>query len=199
MTSKEHPSATRGESVDDVRSLYQPYLALYSGAIFASGLIAREEKLADTGFLAFESIFWARQVSGLTKELTRRERPRTAQHPFQFRGPGGETGDGTSAFVSLDTITAFAFAASVSNVWKKTWLTATLYSLATVVALHRIDVHAHWLSDVVGAGIVGHAIGRRIVRFHYPESEDGRRSAFEYSVQPLVSQDLVGVSTVIRF
>ena len=87
----------------------------------------------------------------------------------------------------------------MSEIWKKKWLTVTLYSLATAVALERIDTDSHWLSDVVGAAFVGRAIGKRTVRLHYTKSEDKRPSAFEYEVQPLVSDESVGVSAVVRF
>jgi membrane-associated phospholipid phosphatase len=163
---REHPSSTRTDLLEGVRDVYSNELGAYAAGLFLGGLAARRDKLADTGFLAAESVLYAHAISGLIKSLTERERPRSADDAGEFHGPGGSTEGGSSAFVSGDTIGAFAFAASVSEVWRKKWLTRTLYALSGLVAAQRLDREAHWLSDVVGAALIGRAVGKRIVRFH---------------------------------
>jgi len=167
-------------------------VALLGGGIFGSGLALHNEKLADTGFLSLESVGYATVLDLAIKALTERERPRAANSQYEFLGPGGST-HGSSSFVSGDTIVAFAFASSVSEVWQTPWVTWPLYILATAVAFERTQVDAHWLSDVVGAAFLGHAVGKTIVRMHYRHGElDGR-------LTPYVGDHAVGLQLTFNF
>jgi len=166
-------------------------VALISGGLFAGGLGFHNEKLADSGFLSLESVGYASLLDVAIKDLTERERPRSTKDQYQFRGPGGST-HGTSSFVSGDTIAAFAFASSVSEVWQNPWVTWPLYMLAAAVAVERTQVDAHWLSDVVGAAFLGHAIGKTIVHMHYRHDIDGR-------LMPYVGDHVVGLQLAFDF
>ena len=166
-------------------------LAFYGVGMFASGLAFHNEKLADSGFLSLESVAYATVLDVGIKELTQRERPRSAKDQYQFHGPGGSV-HGSSSFVSGDTIVAFAFASSVSEVWKNPWVTWPLYGLAGAVAMERTQVNAHWLSDVVGAAFLGHAVGKTIVRMHYRHDLEGK-------VTPYVANHTVGLQVTFEF
>jgi membrane-associated phospholipid phosphatase len=166
-------------------------LAFYGAGMFASGLAFHNEKLADSGFLSLESIGYASVLDVAIKELTQRERPRSTQNQYNFHGPGGSV-SGSSSFVSGDTIAAFAFASSVSEVWKNPWVTWPLYALAGAVAAERTQVNAHWLSDVVGAAFLGHAVGKTIVRMHYHRD-------FEGKLTPYVADHVVGLQLTFEF
>jgi hypothetical protein len=166
-------------------------VALLSGGMFFSGLGFHNEKLADSGFLSLESVGYATIIDVGIKEITQRERPRSAQDQYQFHGPGGSV-HGSSSFVSGDTIAAFAFASSVSEVWQNPWVTWPLYILAGGVAAERMEVNAHWFSDVVGAAFLGHAIGKTIVRMHYRHDIDGK-------VMPYVADHTVGLQVTFQF
>ena len=166
-------------------------LAFYGAGMFLSGLAFHNEQLADSGFLSLESVGYATILDVGIKELTQRERPRSARDQYQFHGPGGSA-HGSSSFVSGDTIAAFAFASSVSEVWKNPWVTWPLYTLAGAVAMERTQVNAHWLSDVVGAAFLGHAVGKTIVRMHYQRD-------FEGKLTPYVADHTVGLQVTFEF
>lgn len=166
-------------------------LAFYGAGMFVSGLAFHNEKLADSGFLSLESIGYATVLDVAIKELTQRERPRSAKDQYQFHGPGGSV-SGSSSFISGDVIAAFAFASSVSEVWQNPWVTWPLYALAGAVAAERTQVNAHWLTDVVGAAFLGHAVGKTIVRMHY-------RRDFEGKVTPYVADHVVGLQVTFDF
>lgn len=166
-------------------------VALISGGMFAGGLGLHNEKLADSGFLSLESVGYATLIDVGIKGLTERERPRTTHDPYNFLGPGGAA-HGSSSFVSGDAIAAFAFASSVSEVWQNPWITWPLYALATAVAFQRTEADAHWLSDVVGAAFLGHAIGKTIVQMHYRHDIDGR-------LMPYVADHVVGLQLAFEF
>lgn len=176
-----------------VRSFYTgEVLELYGVGLFASGLVLKNEKLADSGFLAAESVFYATQLSSVLKTLTKRERPKSANDQYEFNGPGGSTRNNSSSFVSGEVIGAFAFASSVSEVWQNPWVTWPLYGLAGAVAVHRLETDAHWLSDVAAAAFLGHAFGKSIVRFHYRRDAEG-------AVTPFVTEDAVGLQATLWF
>ncbi|MGO9244578.1 MAG: phosphatase PAP2 family protein [Verrucomicrobiia bacterium] len=166
-------------------------VALISGGMFAGGLGLHNEKLADSGFLSLESVGYATLIDVGIKGLTERERPRDTHDPYQFLGPGGSA-HGSSSFVSGDAIAAFAFASSVSEVWQTPWITWPLYALATAVAFQRTEADAHWLSDVVGAAFLGHAIGKTIVHMHYRHDIEGR-------LMPYVADHVVGLQLAFEF
>lgn len=166
-------------------------VAFISSSMFLTGLGVHNEKLADSGFLALESVGYASLLDVGIKELTQRERPRSASDQYQFHGPGHST-HGSSSFVSGDTIAAFAFASSVSEVWQSPWVTWPLYTLAAAVAAERTQVNAHWLSDVAGAAFLGHAVGKTIVRMHYTHDLEGK-------VTPYVADHTVGLQVTFQF
>ena len=166
------------------------YFFAAGGAIFGSGLIVQNEKLADSGFLAFESVAYAGALEEGTKFLTGRKRPDSARNQYQFKGPGA--GSFSSSLVSGEATVAFAFASSVSEVWQNPWVTWPLYGLAGAVGAQRITDNKHWLSDVVGGAFLGHAVGKEIVHFHYSHNVDG-------VLQPYVTQDAVGLQMTCRF
>jgi undecaprenyl-diphosphatase len=162
---------------------------VYGGAgLFVVGLIAQNEKVADTGFLAAESVFYATALSTATKNLFGRERPSHAKDQWQFHGPSRTQ----HSFVSGDAIVAFAFSSAVSEVWQKWWITWPLYGAAIGVAAARVDRNAHWTSDVVGAAFLGTAVGKSLVHFHYRRNADG-------VLVPFVGDREAGMQLSMRF
>src|SRR5882724_1860280 len=189
---RDNKTASLDDGLNTVRTLTGngAYFFAASGAIFGSGLIVQNEKLADSGFFAFESVAYAGALEEGIKFVTGRKRPDSARNQYQFKGPG--SGALRSSFVSGEATVAFAFASSVSEVWQNPWVTWPLYGLAGAVGAKRITDNKHWLSDVVGGALLGHAVGKNIVHFHYRRNVDG-------VLQPYVTQDAVGLQMAIRF
>jgi membrane-associated phospholipid phosphatase len=188
----DHPSAGRDSVLDAFRTISGDganYL-LAGAVLFGSGLYVHNEKLADAGFLTFESAAYAGALATVLKALTGRERPADADNQYQFNGPG--SGSSNSSFVSGEAATAFAFASSISEVYQNPWITWPAYILATGVSLQRINDNRHWLSDVVGAAFLGHAVGKSIVRFHYRRDSNG-------VLQPYFTGDAIGVQMSYKF
>jgi hypothetical protein len=116
-----HSTANPTEfSVRGVRGDPSAFFAA-SAAIFGSGLIVQNERLADSGFLAFESVAYSGGLERGIKFVTGRKRPNSARNQYQFDGPGGRAFN--SSFVSAESTVAFAFASSVSEVWQNPWVT----------------------------------------------------------------------------
>ncbi len=163
-------------------------LEIYGAGLFVAGLASRDERIADSGFIAMEAVFYAARVSALIKGLSKRERPVFANGPYEFHGPFGSPRGRSTSFVSGDAITAFAFAASVGEVYRDPRIRWPLYGVAMAVGAQRLERDAHWLSDVVGAALLGHAIGWTLARFHY-----GNRSG-RAAVRPFLSGGFVGAA-----
>ncbi|MGH7730701.1 MAG: phosphatase PAP2 family protein, partial [Candidatus Eiseniibacteriota bacterium] len=161
-----------GDVLEAVNDTYGTLRMAYAGAgLLLIGLAAGDGKLADTGFLSAESVIYASQTAVITKRLLGRERPAYAKDPWRFHGWDRRH----DSFVSEDATIAFALSSSVSEVWRTRWVTWPAYGLAVAVAAARVDRDAHWLSDVVGAGFLGAAVGRSLVRLHDPrEPRSGR-------------------------
>ena len=189
---RDNPSPSLDDGLNTVRSITGggTYYFAASAAIFGSGLAVQNEKLADSGFLAFESVAYAGGLEEGIKFLTGRKRPDSARNQFQFDGPSG--GAFNSSFVSGESTVAFAFASSVSEVWHNPWVTWPLYAFAGAVGAQRITDNKHWLSDVVGGAFLGDVVGKNIVHFHYRRNTDG-------VLQPYVTRDAVGLQMVLRF
>ena len=189
---RDNRTASLDDGLNTVRSITGggTYYFAASAAIFGSGLVVQNEKLADSGFLAFESVAYAGGLEEGLKFLTGRKRPNSGRNQFQFEGPSG--GAFNSSFVSGESTVAFAFASSVSEVWHNPWVTWPLYAFAGAVGAQRITDNKHWLSDVVGGAFLGDVVGKNIVHFHYRRNTDG-------VLQPYVTRDAVGLQMVLRF
>jgi membrane-associated phospholipid phosphatase len=188
----DNKTASLDDGLNTVRTITGAgaYYFAASGAIFGSGLIVQNEKLADSGFLAFESVAYAGGLEEGLKFVTGRKRPNSARNQFQFQGPSGRGFN--SSFVSGESTVAFAFASSVSEVWQNPWVTWPLYMFAGAVGAQRITDNKHWLSDVVGGAFLGHAVGKTIVRMHYSHDVEGK-------LVPYVADHTVGLQVTFVF
>ncbi len=155
---RDNRTASLDDGLNTVRSITGggTYFFAASAAVFGSGLVVQNEKLADSGFLAFESVAYAGGLEEGIKFVAGRERPNSARNQYQFQGPGGHSFN--SSFVSGESTVAFAFASSVSEVWQNPWVTWPLYMFASAVGAQRITDNKHWLSDVVGGAFLGNAV-----------------------------------------
>jgi undecaprenyl-diphosphatase len=96
-----------------------------------------------------ESLF----VNQGVKRVFRRERPTTnGDERFNVRTPV------TSSFPSGHASSAF-FAAVVLASWSPTSWAVLWFAIAVCVALSRVMVRLHHLSDIVGGALVGVALG----------------------------------------
>jgi membrane-associated phospholipid phosphatase len=191
-SNRDNRSASLDDGLNTVRSITGggTYFFAASAAIFGSGLVVQNEKLADSGFLAFESVAYAGGLEEGIKFVTGRKRPNSASNQYQFQGPGGHAFN--SSFVSGESTVAFAFASSVSEVWQNPWVTWPLYMFAGAVGAQRITDNKHWLSDVVGGAFLGQAVGKTIVRMHYSHDVEGK-------VVPFVANHTVGLQVTFAF
>jgi len=112
--------------------------------------------------------------------------------PFENRGPNSfEFGGGTS-FPSGHTSIAFELATVISENAHRWPVTAASYTLATTMAIQRLDSNNHWASDLVVPAVAGTFIARTVVR-RTSEHHD-------WALMPsLAPGDAAGLQVVVSF
>jgi PAP2 superfamily protein len=83
---------------------------------------------------------------------------------------------GGQSFVSGEVTPMFALAAGISESFDNAWYVAgPVYSLALLDGFGRIGHDAHWLSDVVGAGLLGWGSTELFLYLHKKHAEEPSR------------------------
>lgn len=185
-----------------LKSLSKDYLRLGGeGYMIAGGLaltflgskIGKDEKLAFVTYRAAEAWIIAVGATGLLKLITHRHRPEESlTEPFIFDGPS--LSKDHLSFVSGHTSSAFAVATIFSHYYKdRRWVTWTSYTLASLVGFSRIYDSKHWVSDVIGGALLGTWIGYGLAK---PNQKNKQGL---YSLYPIYSSEIVGLSMIIVF
>lgn len=172
----------RSDFSDDFSRAFTPFggrrALLISGALVAGGVMTKNPELRDTGRDAAEASFLAAGiVTPLLKRVAGRSRP--------FKGEGGWAFDPFSdneSFPSGHATNAFAVASAIAG-HSRGWLVPTIaYTLASGVAVSRMNDDVHFASDVIAGAAIGTAIGRGVVARHRPGVE---KRAFAVDIMPL--------------
>jgi len=172
----------RSDFSDDFSSVVTPFggrrALVLSGAMLAGGLITKNVELRDTGRDAIEAtIFAGVIVTPILKRAVGRSRPFRDQgaydfHPFS-ENQSWPSGHATNAFAVASVVAAHA----------KGWVVPTIaYSLATGVAVSRMNDDVHFASDVLAGAAIGTAIGRAVVARHRPAAA---KRSFAIDIMPL--------------
>ena len=116
-------------------------------------------KAREIGVLGTESLLDSLIVSGVLKEVFRRNRP-------DEKNPGDFWGGGTS-FPSGHAIQVWTIASLLDHEYKHNRIVGiTAYSLAGIVSAARVAAQKHFASDVVAGGTMGWFIGRYVYDTH---------------------------------
>ncbi len=151
-----------------------------SVASLGAGLVFKNAQLRDTGRDAIEAeLFAAGIASPALKQIAGRLRPSQGSDADEFRPLSGK-----QSFPSGESTEAFALA-SVIAARSRGWVVPTVaYTLASGVALARMNSHAHFASDVVAGAFLGTAIGHSIVRRHRADQE----ASVDWTLVPVAAQ-----------
>jgi membrane-associated phospholipid phosphatase len=161
-----------------------------SVASLGAGLVFKNEQWRDTGRDAIEAeLFAAGIVTPVLKQVVGRFRPSQGSDADEFHSFSG-----SQSFPSGESTEAFAVA-SVFAARSRGWIVPVIaYTLASGVALARMNDHAHFASDVVAGAFIGTAIGHSIVHRHSADSE----KSLSWNLVPVTSQRGVGIGIRIE-
>ncbi|NIJ44510.1 membrane-associated phospholipid phosphatase [Wenyingzhuangia heitensis] len=117
----------------------------FSGGIYATGLITKNNKIRKTGALMFTSVLAAGSLQTIIKVIAGRARPRVGNYntldPFTLDKQ-------YHAFPSGHSIVSMVFVHSIARQIDNTWIKVGLYSAGAIVPISRVWAESHWLSDV---------------------------------------------------
>jgi len=146
-----------------------------AAAFFGAGLIFKDHRARDTGYLAASAILQSFLVDNALKSLTGRRRPNVADGEDHWAGPAALFrrfedwhGDSYVSFPSGHTAAAFSLATVVALQYRHSgWVPIAAYTIAAGVGLSRMALDRHWASDVAVGALVGHLVARLVVRNHH--------------------------------
>ena len=154
------------------RLLGDPGSVVTGLGIYVIGRIDGQRRVQSLGLHSVESIALANALGVAIKLTAGRQRPfADIKNPGNFQLWRGFQGDQYRSFPSGHTITAFAFASTVTRESQFWWphggfLVGTVfYGGATLVGLSRIYNNMHWASDVMAGAAIGTIIGLKVVKY----------------------------------
>lgn len=147
--------------------------SLVAGAgLYALGRADGQRRVQALGLHSVESILVADILGVGIKFVAGRSRPYVdIDNPHDFQLFRGFSDDKYRSFPSGHTITAFAFASTVTRetqFWwpHSVWYVGTvMYGGATLMGLSRIYNNQHWASDVLGGAAIGTLVGLKVVKY----------------------------------
>jgi membrane-associated phospholipid phosphatase len=145
-----------------------------AGVFFGAGLLFKDARARDTGYLAANAILQSFVVDSFLKGMTGRQRPYVADGQDHWAGPSGlfkrleKGGSGLyGAFPSGHSAAAFSLDTVIALQYRHhAWVPVVAYTLAAGAGLSRVALDRHWASDVVVGAVVGHLVARLVVRNH---------------------------------
>jgi membrane-associated phospholipid phosphatase len=172
------------------------------GGLLAYSYVADDHSALQAGKLGLESFLISGIVTQLLKHTFSRERPSAASEPggrwsgaFAYLSQNPNHRDGMSrfdAFPSGHTATAFAAAATFSEVYKTSpWVSYASYSLATGVAVSRVMERTHWVSDCFVGGLIGYFSAQLVIHLNNSEKP--------IAVVPVLNKDNMGMALSLGF
>jgi len=154
----------QGDGLDRFSSHFEKLGAEYSfgvlGAFYLEGWVNHD----DLGKVVAEDGLSASILSGtityLLKETVGRSRPSAHQGVYHFKPFSG-----AASFPSGHATQAFAVASVIAARYgDNPWVDAVAYGTAALVGTARIYHQAHFASDVLAGALIGHTVGRLVVR-----------------------------------
>ena len=183
-----------GKAATGFRLLGDPGSFVVGTAVYLIGRAGENRRVESVGLHSVESILLADVLGGGIKMLAGRQRPfYDIRNPYNFQLWRGFSGDQYRSFPSGHTITAFAFASTVTRESQFWWphsafLVGTVfYGGASLVGLSRIYNNQHWASDVMAGATIGTLVGIKVVKYTHSHPGNhldqtlikGKRSAIQ--------------------
>lgn len=128
---------------------------------YAYGLAADDYESKTVALDGLSASLISALVTSSIKGVVGRARPNTGKGPHDFH-----RGQGDYSFPSGHATGAFTFASVIAAHYDSIWVDSTAYGIASLVALARVRLDAHWTSDVVAGGLIGGLIGHHLVNFN---------------------------------
>ncbi|HEY3134065.1 MAG TPA: phosphatase PAP2 family protein [Gemmatimonadaceae bacterium] len=154
------------------RLLGDPGSVVTGLGVYALGRIDGQRRVQAMGLHSVESILLADLFGGGIKLMAGRQRPFIdIKNPYNFQLWRGFVSDQYRSFPSGHTVTAFAFASTVTRESQFWWphaafyIGTVFYGGATLVGISRMYNNMHWASDVMTGAAIGTIVGLKVVKY----------------------------------
>lgn len=154
------------------RLLGYPGSLVTAAGVYVVGRIDGQRRVQALGLHSVESIVLADILGVGIKLLAGRQRPFVdIKNPYSFQLWRGFSGEQYRSFPSGHTITAFAFASTVTRETQFWWphsvwyVGSVFYGGAALVGVSRMYNNMHWASDVMGGAAIGTLVGLKVVKY----------------------------------
>ena len=148
--------------------------------IYVVGRIDGQRRVQALGLHSMESIVLADLLAGGIKLMAGRQRPFIdIKNPYSFQLWRGFVGDQFRSFPSGHTVTAFAFASTLTREtqfwWPHAafWIGTVFYGGAGLVGVSRMYNNMHWASDVMAGAAIGTILGLKVVKYTHSHPDNG--------------------------
>ena len=148
--------------------------------IYVIGRIDGQRRVQALGLHSMESIALADLLAGGIKLMAGRQRPFIdIKNPYSFQLWRGFVGDQFRSFPSGHTVTAFAFASTLTREtqfwWPHAafWIGTVFYGGAGLVGVSRMYNNMHWASDVMAGAAIGTILGLKVVKYTHSHPDNG--------------------------
>lgn len=121
---------------------------MLTSAVYATGLILKDEKLRRTGVLLISSASTAGLLQQIVKSAVGRARPLAELGNATFN-PLWANDKKFHSFPSGHSILAMTNAHAIAKQFKNIWVKSGIYTLGAIPSISRIWEGKHWLSDIV--------------------------------------------------
>jgi membrane-associated phospholipid phosphatase len=139
---------------------------------YGYGALENDNEAKAVALDGFSASIISALATSTIKGVVGRRRPNTGRGPQSFSPFQGDY-----SFPSGHATGAFAFASTIATHYEDIpWVVGTSYGIAGLVGLARIELNAHWASDVVAGSLIGGVIGHHLV--HFNEQWREQHSAF---------------------
>lgn len=158
------------------------------GGLLATGTVLDDVKLRATAAEGLAAgLVAAGIITPALQKAIGRAKPREGLPANSFDGFGGDR-----SMPSGHTTQAFAVASVIAAEYDHPLVQVAAYGTATAVGVSRMYRRSHFLSDVVGAAVIGTVVGRAVARY----GQEWRAST---NVTPSVRPDGAGVAVRVAF
>lgn len=153
-----------------------------AGLLYLYGLWTGDNRMREYEITGGEGAALGSLVTLAFESAFGRDRPKTGH------GVGAFFHNGRS-FTSGEATPVFAFAAATSEYYDNAWYAAIpAYAGAMTLGFGRMGHDAHWLSDIIGAAVVGVGTTELLFYLHRKHSENPSR----FRIFPIVSSSTAG-------
>ena len=157
----------RNETTNNVSNLLKPLgngfvLSSTCAALFIGGAISKSAPLKNFALQSLKSIAISSAAVGASKLISGKPRPYQSLNPLAWAGPFQNTEN--RSFFSGHATFSFSMASSINYFSRNKFWGMMAYTVATGVALSRVNNNDHWSSDVFFGACMGTAITYCLVK-----------------------------------